>query len=290
MLIKKILLFISLSLLFLSCSIGNFLTPTLTAIPTFKPRLTSTRVPFSPSQEVITVMTYNILDGGGEGPTDPMGEWCCGVPRGCCKSPGGNRLPRILEVIKAAAPDILGIQEAYLWQLDNQAIARDVATELGMNYFIGESESPDGAHVVLFTKFDIVEAEGYPGHFEARNPRGALHAKLIINNGQSIHVFVVHMKYEASEVSFLIEQMNPYINDLTLFMGDMNFVDPSELASMFHDAGWQHPLAVTQGIDQIWTSPALKPYVQPGDKIPFDLLKGTSDHYPVVVRIGIDPP
>jgi len=235
-------------------------------------------------------MTYNILDGGVVGPTDPTGEGCCGPPRGCYNAPGGNRLPRILEVIEAADPDIVGIQEAYLWQLDNQAVARQVATELGMNYYIGESADPNGAHVVLFTRFDIVEAESYPGHFEAFNPRGALHAELVTDSGQSIHVFVVHLKYQASEVSFLVEQMSPYLDDLALLLGDMNFTDPGDLASILRDAGWRHPLAERQGIDQIWTSPALESYVQAGPRIPPELTEGTSDHLPVVVEIGIYSP
>ena len=235
-------------------------------------------------------MTYNIMDGGGVGPTDPTGEWCCGPPRGCCNAPGGNRLPRILEVIEAADPDIVGIQEAYLWQLDNQAVARQVATELGMNYYIGESADPNGAHVVLFTRLDIIEAESYPGHFEARNPRGALHAELVTDGGLSLHVFVVHLKDEASEVSFLVEQMSPHLDGLALLVGDMNFVDPGDLASILHDADWCHPLAEQQFIDQIWTSPALESCVQPGPRIPPELTEGTSDHRPVVVEIGIYPP
>jgi endonuclease/exonuclease/phosphatase family metal-dependent hydrolase len=242
--------------------------------------------------EIITVMTYNILDGGGAGPTDPMGPWCCGPPhrRGCCNAPGGNRLPRILEVVKFADPDILGVQEAYLWQLDNQAIAREVAAELDMNYFIGESESPDGAHVVLFTKFDIIEAESYPGYFEATNPRGALHAELVTHSGEPIHIFVVHLRAWDSEVPFLVEEMSPYLDNLTVLLGDMNFVDPSNWASMLREAGWCHPLARQQGIDQIWTSPALAPYVQQAPPIPAKLRVGTSDHAPVVVEIRIHSP
>lgn len=30
--------------------------------------------------EMITLMTYNIQDGGGVGPTDPNGPWCAGPP------------------------------------------------------------------------------------------------------------------------------------------------------------------------------------------------------------------
>ena len=35
----------------------------------------------STSQQTITIMTYNILDGGGIGPTDPTGPWCAGYKK-----------------------------------------------------------------------------------------------------------------------------------------------------------------------------------------------------------------
>ena len=251
--------------------------------------------PTAAGSEIITVMTYNIENGGGVGPTDPSGPWCCGPPpRGCCGAARGNRLPRMLEVIKAADPDILGIQEAFLWQLNDDAIAREVAAELGMSYLIGESGDPNGAHVVLFTRLDIVHAEGYPGCFETGEEpgraRAGLRAELVTDSGRTLHVFVVHLRPYAPEVSFLLEQMRPYLDDTTLLLGDMNFTDPSDQAAVLRDAGWRHPLAEYQFIDQIWTSPALEAHVQPGPLIPVDLTVGASDHPPFVVRIAIDGP
>ena len=193
-------------------------------------------------------------------------------------------MPKILEVIRNANPDILGIQEAYLWQLDNQAIARQVATDLGMNYFIGESGA-NGAHVVLFTRFQIVKAENYPTYFSELNPRGALHAEVVTRSGQKIHVFVVHLKMGETDVSILLDMVNPYLDDNTVLMGDMNFVDPSGPASLLHKAGWLHPLREQQGIDQIWVSAALAGNVQPAPPVAGKLTAGASDHSPVVVRI-----
>jgi endonuclease/exonuclease/phosphatase family metal-dependent hydrolase len=233
-------------------------------------------------------MTYNILNGGGVGPTGPEDPWCCGPPpRGCCHAFGGNRLPRILEVIRLADPDILGLQEAYLWQVERYSIARDVAAELGMNYFLGESESRDGGLVALFTRFPIVVAEGYPGQFEGLYARGGLHAEFATDSGQHLHVFVVHLRNQADEVAFLLEHMKPYFKSPTVLIGDMNFTDPSELASMLHDAGWRHALAHQQFIDQVWTSPRLEPYVRSGVQISPKLTIGASDHVPVVVEIGL---
>ena len=247
--------------------------------------------------ESINLMTYNILAGGGVGPTDPEGEWCCGPPpSGCCHYPGGNRLPRILEVIRAADPDILGIQEANLWQLDDQSTAREVAAQLGMNYFIGEGEDPNASHVVLFTKFDIKNAESYPTQFAAVYGRAGLYAELVTPGGRSIHVFVVHLRPEngVGEVSFLLQEMSPYFDDLTVLMGDMNFhdasavIEASDLALMLREAGWCHPLAEHEyGVDHIWTSPALAPYVQWVPEPPIELTTGTSDHFPTIAKIEL---
>jgi len=275
------------TMLLAACGPTNAVVPT--PAPTFAPVTPATT---TAAQETITVMTYNILNGGGVGPTDPNGKWCCGPPpRGCCGAMGGNRLPRILDVIKAANPDILGIQEAFLWQLDDEAIARQVAAELGMNYFLGQSGDPDGAHVALFTKFKIARAENYPGSFETGDEpgraRAGMHAELITASGLTLHVFVVHLRPYAAEVSFLLEQMRPHRDDLTLLLGDMNFTDPSDQASALRDAGWRHPLARQQFIDQIWTSSRLESYVQPGPWISPDLIRWTSDHAPYVVTIGI---
>ena len=133
------------------CARGQTSEPTATALPPPGPR------------EIVTVMTYNTLDGSGVGPTDPegplvlrtAGPWLLSRTR-------GNRLPRIPEVIRVADPDILGLQDAYLWRVEEHWIAPEVAAELGMNYFIGESESRDGAHPALFTRFSILADEAYP--------------------------------------------------------------------------------------------------------------------------------
>lgn len=242
---------------------------------------------FTTAQEAITVMTYNVLNGSGVGPTDPNGQWCC-EGRGCCGAKGGNRLPLILEIIKAVSPDIVGIQEAYLWQQDDDAIARQVAQELGMNYYIGTAGIPDGAHVVLFTKFQIVEATIYPEHFTSPVIRGGLHAVLKTDLGNTLHIFLVHLRPDSTsenETSFLLQIANPFLNDLTIIMGDMNFLENSSQASNLHEAGWQ--LAVTSRVDHIWVSHELACYVESGPSLSQFNLAAASDHNPVVAQICI---
>jgi endonuclease/exonuclease/phosphatase family metal-dependent hydrolase len=195
-----------------------------------------------------------------------------------------------LEIIKAADPDILGIQEAYLWQQDNYAIARQVAQELGMNYYIGESGIPDGGHVVLFTKFQIIEAQNYPDHFTTVI-RGGLHAVLATDSGDTLHIFVVHLRPDSTsedETSFLMQISEPYLEDFTIIMGDMNFCETCSQANRLRESGWRLPVA--SGVDQIWVSAKMAPYVVRGPSLNHFNLAAASDHVPVVAAISIYPP
>ncbi len=249
------------------------------------------------TEETITVMTYNVLAGAGADTVSP--DW---QEHAAQKGFHGNRLSRVLEVIRAAEPDILGIQEATQWDIGSPSVAQRLADELGMNYFIAESNDKAGVdlHVVLFTKFDIKEAESYP----APITKSALRAELVTPNGESIHVCVVHlhhadMKMRMTELLYVLDDMESYVDDLTIIMGDMNFPYrmrrfielipplPIKYVPALREARWCH--CAGQSLDQVWTSPALEPYSQPGQKIPFELTKGTSDHNPVVAKIGIPP-
>lgn len=252
--------------------------------------------------ETITVMTYNILMGAGADTVSPANkEWAAraGYP--------GDRLPRVLEVIKTADPDILAVQEAHQWDIGSPSVAQKVADELGMNYFIAESNAKNGEHVVLFTKFDIKEAESYPPPIT----KSALRAELVTPSGESIHVFVVHLSHVSYqtrmvELLFLVGEMEPYINDLTMLMGDVNFCDNPWLqflsfllgakararhrrgamqAAILKEEGWRH--CSGKGLDHIWASSRLAPYVQLGHKIPSELTSSASDHRPVVAKIRI---
>jgi endonuclease/exonuclease/phosphatase family metal-dependent hydrolase len=196
-----------------------------------------------------------------------------------------------LEIIKAADPDILGIQEAYLWQQDNDAIARQVAQELGMNYYIGASGIPDGGHVVLFTKFQIIEAQNYPEHFTSPVIRGGLHAVLATDSGDTLHVFVVHLRPDSTtedETSFLMQISEPYLQDFTIIMGDMNFYETCNQANRLRESGWSFPVA--SGVDQIWVCPKMAPCVTRGPSLNHFNLAAASDHVPVVAEISIYPP
>lgn len=194
-----------------------FLLPSLTSCQedSHVPEIT----PSFETAETITVMTYNILAGAG---TDVVGSgWKeHAVERGY----PGNRLERVLEVIKAADPDILGIQEATYWDRGNPSLAQQVADELDMNYVIGESKNA-GLHVILFTKFDVIKSESYP---QPPFTRAALRVELLMPRGTHVQVFVTHLdsanrETRISELSFLSEELRLYEDDLAILIGDMNF-------------------------------------------------------------------
>ena len=242
----------------------------------------STDIMLTVFYDIIT-MTYNILNGASVDPE--IREWMKMEQSGY----QGNRLPRILEVVKFADPDILGIQEAHKWEIGDPSVAEQVADQLGMYFFFGQSTKKSGASVVLFSKFPIQDAENYSSHFT----RAGLRAQVMLPTGQALQVCVVHLdvtssQIRMSEVSFVAKEMRPYIDDLAIIMGDMNFIDGSEESTVLHNAGWQLRLDPTSSwIDQIWISPVLAPYVEPGPVIPQRLIFGTSDHMPFTVTIGI---
>ncbi len=257
-------------------------TPTATTVPTATAtsRLTRTptitRTPTLTPQETITVMTYNILVGAGAGVID--------LDSGIT---GEERLPKVLAVIQAVNPDILGIEEATGWGDNGEARARQVADDLGMNYALGSSQV--GYPVALFTKFKIQKV--YPCCFLPATANSGLHAEVVTGSGRVLQVYVVHLKNEPQDVTGLIQNMAPYIGQDTILMGDMNFQPFEASAKQLTSAGWVFPMVMNWNIiDEIWTSPSLAPGVWPQIALPSELTYGASDHNPFVAKIGLYPP
>jgi endonuclease/exonuclease/phosphatase family metal-dependent hydrolase len=243
------------------------------------------RITPSPQPLALRVMSYNILFGAGADPA-----WEQAAAKLSPFAYPGNRLPQILEVIKAARPDILGIQEAAGWDKGSPSLAEQVAAELGMNYFL--APTPSGLHVALFTRFKIVEAQNLSTRM---GNVGALHATLAMPDGQLGHVFVVHLdpfsaKTRAAELVTLTQDMSPYLPSPTLLMGDMNFYcldNPADCQEyqVLSQAGWCLATAGPYKIDQIWTSPSLN---QPVEALPFPGASfDISDHLPVGAAINL---
>jgi endonuclease/exonuclease/phosphatase family metal-dependent hydrolase len=234
-------------------------------------------------------MSYNVLYGAG---ATPYWEERAATQPGF-KYPG-NRLPAVLEVIKGAKPDIVGIQEAAGWNSGEPPIIQQVATELGMNQFL--ATSPSGLNLALLTRFDIVEAENLSD--DVGNV-GALRATLAVDQpGRRLHVYVVHLDpfsaaTRAEQIGRLTQAMEPYREAATILMGDTNIecVDRPEQCQeyqLFHQAGWQLGVKERYLINQIWSSPLLAGSINeisfPG--VDFSM----SDHLPVGATLELPTP
>lgn len=241
----------------------------------------------SPQPLPLRVMGYNVLFGAGADP-----DWERAAAKLSPFSYPGNRLPQVLEVIKNTQPDILGVEEAAAWDKGSPPLAQQIASELGMNYFLAPTRS--GLHVALFTQFEIVAAENLS---EQMGNIGGLHAELATPDGQHLHVFVVHLdpfsaETRTTELTTMTALMAPYQQLPTLFLGDMNFhcldnpADCQEYGVLNKD-GWRLAAAGPYQIDQIWISPPLD---QPVEAISFpNALFDRSDHLPVAGVINLTP-
>jgi len=236
-------------------------------------------------------MTYNVFIGAGVFP-----ELAAAAEEELLP---GNRLPKILSIIKTANPDIVGIQEAKDWDKGDPTVAEKVANELGMNYFLAATQSR--LHLVLFTKFKIAEAENLSYKIGNIASHGGLHATLLTPDGQTIHVFVVHLAPHGSkwaerlrQIEILTQEMSPYMQSSTILIGDLNyglFCESDVLCREYNalrKAGWQLVGKIGPGFDQIWTSRALSRSIT-GISFSDELLRGASDHLPVGAIIGIYP-
>lgn len=208
------------------------------------------------------LMSYNILYGGGITP-----EWEERANQGTFPYPG-NRLPAILEVIKAAEPDIVGLQEAAGWQQEPDPMVEQVAVELGMNHYM--ARVPSGLNLVLLSRFPIVEAENLSDQV---GNIGALRAAVRTESGQLVYIFVVHLdpfsaEAREREIAILTELMAPYFQAPTILMGDLNMVclkDPDNCQEfqLLNQAGWQLVVREPYLVNQIWVSPLLSDSVKP---------------------------
>jgi len=247
----------------------------------------SALVPFS-----ITIMTYNVLFGSG---VDR--QW----DEEYIKTyypylQGKNRLKDLLVEIEQRKPTILGIQEAAGWDKGNPSVIQQVAERLDMNYSL--VNTPSELDIVLLTKYEIVDVENLSVQI---GNVGAMKATLLTPEEHKIHVFIVHLDpfsqtVRLREVDTLVEQMQPYLNQTTFLLGDMNFKPHTEERKKLEQAELQlvnsksGGFLYTEGIDQIWISESVK-WRKKIPMIPKPVEKGSelrvSDHNPVVAEITI---
>jgi endonuclease/exonuclease/phosphatase family metal-dependent hydrolase len=249
--------------------------------------LSPTSTPTPASLMTIKVISYNVLFGAGvDRKYDDL------------LSPelrNKNRLPKLVSVINGVKPDILGIQEANGWNKGEPPVVQQVAEQLDMNYYL--AEAPNDFHVVLFTKFKIAAPKnlsGKEGDTIFETMRG-LRATLLTPDGRSLNVFIVHLdpfstRIRLYQVDTLIDKLEPYGEQMTILLGDMNFCVGSPEYTTLEQAGWRN-IVVATDIDQIWISTATnwtsKPFLLLGNFV-MDVWN-LSDHLLVSAEISIYP-
>lgn len=292
------ILMLGLSLLFANCSGDGEDTTASSTSPSTTP------------EKVVTVMTYNICGAG---------VTTCGnssFPDVDQRSPE-ERLEKLLEVIRAVDPDIIGIQEAWGWDAGTPSIAEQVAEELNMNFFMPSGVNRVDPNFAIFTKYDITEEEDLRSEFLFS---AVMRATIITPEGVSLHVFNAHLKaplntyvppdlsnltpleINKTDAELLVSGAIFYADDNTIVMGDMNNsasvfawlgLDSTDaIESQFSEAGFYSPsdgqyIGRMRGIDQIWVSSILSRSFNLID-LPEGLPEDISDHEPIIAQIGID--
>lgn len=261
-----------------SCVSKQSTEPSSTPAPSATPQATGTPAPLV----TVKVATYNILYGAGrdrsndERISDPF--------------KGIDRSPLLIDYLTQLDADILGLQEATGWDTGDTPYIQTLSQKFGMNYFISTRPEADSA---LMTKYPILEAEELSNDYNS-----IIRASLQGPDGEPIHVFVAHLDSGSADhrtcgVEFLLQEMAPYVNQMTILMGDMNFrLDWNEWGSEALQAqGWRIvAIEGKLGIDQIWAVPSMQWQVTDWNASVVDNLRKISDHLPVGRELQIYSP
>ena len=224
-------------------------------------------------EEPITVMTYNIYEGGllaydvcefagiGADPLQRAAYLSCAdayldsIERDGISDDLGGRLPWLVEAIQQSDADVVAIQEAWRWTNRGDMIVRKVAEILGMNYcFIPGYGDPTVMNIkllVLLSRFEILEAEW---EYEGVLNQDLLRAALLLPSGETLHVFNTHMVHGSAggiQREHLAPVLEAYGDGYALLLGDMNTA--RESFTEFASKGWTHVAGIT--IDHVWVSP-----------------------------------
>lgn len=258
-----------------SATTTSTLTPIYNVVPSSTPTLIPTNdASPTPKPEPIAkvpILFWNILWGGGITPD--------------CNQAGSidKGFDEIEKVLIEASPDILGLAEICGWnvplaQFGGQTTADYMANQLSMDFAIAE-DFIDGVTLTtaIYSKYPIVEFESLrydfsntgrllsnqndPAYLGGKLFRG-LRARVLLSNDIHMNIFIVHLTPDSSPVGveiktdqalWLLELMEPYFDEYTIFMGDMNFSLRSDTANMLRNANW---VAIDErGIARRWADP-----------------------------------
>jgi endonuclease/exonuclease/phosphatase family metal-dependent hydrolase len=188
---------------------------------------------------ILRVMTYNIHHGRG---MDRRYD-----------------LDRVAEVIRAASPDVVALQEVERFRRrtggDDQPALLGKA--LGMHHAFAavrdhrhdDGHDDAGYGIAVLSKHPIAARHHFNITYgSAREPRGCLHAALDIGGGSPLHVFCVHLGLRYRERHFQMERIlseeivnsHRYGDGPRILLGDFNNWWPVQSAravhTHFHDA------------------------------------------------------
>lgn len=256
-------------------------TPYVTATIPAADFLTATASALQIHEGAVRFMTYNIEGGGLE------------------------KLPLITSILQAYNPDVLAIQEANGWQLNDFAIANQAANDLGMEYISCQSASStldkngNTYDVILFSKLEIKDSETY-----ADVQNCLIRAEVATPDGGSVQVFATQINPNFDEVGCqnvenLVKVIQPFAESAAILLGDMTMPPPGiELGyplnqvacpPLLEAAGWSFFTDVSR-VDHIWTTQpmlAFQVYKLPSpNKEPLvtkNTLRTASDHSPLAV-------
>lgn len=256
-------------------------TPYVTATAPGGTSLTATAEALQMHEGAVRFMSYNIQEGA------------------------QGKLPDITNILKAYNADVLAIQEADGWGADDFAIAKQVATDLGMEYVYCQADSAsvdkngNTYDVVLFSRLQIKSSETYSGVSNC-----LIRAEVVTASGASVQVFSTQINPDfdvtgCKNVEGIVNAMKPYVDGQAILMGDMTIPPPgvimgysdSEIACppLLEAAGLTFFADVSQ-VDHMWVTKTMqdvKSYVLPKVAaepfLPKSVMRNISDHAPLAV-------
>lgn len=256
-------------------------TPYVTATIPSSDFLTATAAALQTHAGAVRFMSYNIEQGGLE------------------------KLPAITSVLQAYNADVLAIEETNGWQLNDFAITKQVAADLGMEYIYCSSASNtldkngNTFDMVLMSRLEIKNSETYS---DVQNC--LIRAEISTLDGSTLQVFAtqINPNFDAvgcQNVENLAKVIQPFAADAAILLGDMTIPPPSitlgypinqvECPPLLEAAGWSFFTDVSR-VDHVWVTQAMlakQSYILPNPNkeplVPKNVLRKTSDHSPLAV-------
>ena len=258
-------------------TVTPYVTPTIQAADL----MTATAVALQTHAGAVRFMSYNIQEGG------------------------RDKLPQIISVLKSYNADVLSLEETNGWQLNDFAIAKQVAGDLGMEYVYCASGSPavdkngNTFDMVLLSKLEIKSSETF-----ADVQNCLIRAELATPDGSTVQVFATQLNPDFDStgcvnVENLIKVSQPLTTGAAVLMGDMTMPPPSlsmgypqsqiVCPPLLEAAGWTFLTDVSRS-EHVWVTQTMAEkkfnVLPPPMSEPFvtkSLMRSISDHSPVAV-------